>query len=270
MSDPSSAPPPPPQDPSSGSSGAPYGGDPAAGGPGDAYGGASASAGVPPPYGAPPPPSTYGQAPPPAYGQWAPPSVPPYGTAGGPPPSVPGHQDWQGQQVWQAPQYAGQAPPWQSAYGQGSDPLAQARTASAGPRLGARVLDWLIVGIPFAVIGFGLGYFTGAAEYSASSPVLWDGATVALQLAEMVARIVYHAAFVAMKGATPGKMASGVRVVDERTGQRLSFGRAVGREIVLMLSALVCLLGYFSLFFDSFGLNRGWHDKAVHSRVIRS
>ena len=61
-----------------------------------------------------------------------------------------------------------------------------------------------------------------------------------------------------------------MRVVDERTGQRLSFGRALGREIVLMLSALVCLLGYFSLFFDSFGLNRGWHDKAVHSRVIRS
>lgn len=172
--------------------------------------------------------------------------------------------------MWQAPQYAGQAPPWQSAYGQGSDPLSRARTADAGPRLGARILDWLIVGIPFAVIGFALGYFTESAPASSGSPVLWDGATVLLQLGELVSRLVYHAAFVALKGATLGKMACNIRVVDERTGLRLSFGRALGREIVLMVSALLCLIGYFSLFFDSLGLKRGWHDKAVKSRVIRS
>ena len=54
----------------------------------------------------------------------------------------------------------------------------------------------------------------------------------------------------------------------ESTGQRLSFGRALAREVVLMLSALLCLIGYFSLFFDGTGRKRGWHDKAAKSWVI--
>ncbi|QQS01667.1 MAG: RDD family protein [Austwickia sp.] len=191
----------------------------------------------------------------------------------GPEARWPGQQEqpsWQGEQVWQVPQYGGQAPPWQSAYGQGDGPLAQARTADAGPRLGARILDWLIVGIPFAALGLGLGYLAEPQVSANGTVQMWDTAMIVLQLAEIVVRLVYQAAFVAFKGATPGKMACGIRVVDESTGQRLSFGRALAREVVLMLSALLCLIGYFSLFFDSLGLKRGWHDKAVKSRVIRA
>ena len=171
--------------------------------------------------------------------------------------------------MWQAPQYDGQAPPWQSSYGQ-SDPLATARTAGAGPRLGARILDWLIVGIPFGILGFGLGYIEEPTVAADGTVQVWTAASIVLQIAEVVVRVIYQAAFVAFKGATPGKMACGVKVVDESTGQRLSFGRALGRELVLMVSALPCLIGYFSLFFDSLGLKRGWHDKAVTSRVIRA
>jgi uncharacterized RDD family membrane protein YckC len=177
----------------------------------------------------------------------------------GPEARWPGQQEqpsWQGEQVWQVPQYGGQAPPW--------------HTADAGPRLGARILDWLIVGIPFAALGLGLGYLAEPQVSANGTVQMWDTAMIVLQLAEIVVRLVYQAAFVAFKGATPGKMACGIRVVDESTGQRLSFGRALAREVVLMLSALLCLIGYFSLFFDSLGLKRGWHDKAVKSRVIRA
>jgi len=201
----------------------------------------------------------YGQQPP-AYGQWAPPAQQPYG-----PP------DWDGQQVWQAPQYGGHAPTWQSSYGQGDGPLAGVRTADAGPRLGARILDWLIVGIPFGLLGFALGYYDTSPVADPTAPgSVWTPVTVALSIGELVARFVYHAAFLAMKGATPGKMVCGIRVIDENTGQRISFGRGLLRELVLMLSALPCLIGYFSLFFDSLGLKRAWHDKAVKSRVVRS
>lgn len=208
----------------------------------------------------------YGQRAP--YGEWAPPDQAPYQGLGAPGTPYPSPAE----SMWQAPAYGGPVPAWQSRYGQADDPFHGVRVADAGPRLGARILDWLIVGIPFGVLGFVLGFYAEPVPAPATSdamPVI-DGLSVALGLAELVVRLIYHAAFVAFKGATPGKMACSIRVIDERTGGRLSFWRALGRELVLQLSGMLCLIGYFSLFFDSLGLKRGWHDRAVHSRVVRS
>lgn len=260
-------------DPYGGSPGEPYGGSP----PPPSYG----ESGQPPPYGESGQLPSYGESgQPPSYGEWAPPGQAPYQGVGTPPyPGGPGQAappwagqaapPWAGQQVWQAPQYGGQVPPWQSTFDRSGDPLAYAVPAGAGPRLGARILDGLILGVPFAVLGVALGMFSEPAVDAAGNVALWTPAAVLLQLFELATRLTYQAAFIALKGATPGKMACGVRVIDERTGQRLSFWRALGREVVLMLSGLLCLIGYFSLFFDSLGLKRGWHDRAVGSRVIR-
>lgn len=184
----------------------------------------------------------YGQ---PPYGQYAPPGSP---------------QDGPG--VWRPPTYQqGAVPAWQSSYG------AVPVVPSAWARLGARFLDGLIIAIPMAILGALTGWNTMVDENGQFA----FGATSGLfNLGELLLTAAYGGYFCSTRGATPGKMALNLQVVNEGTGQRLSFAQGFLREIVLWLSALPCLIGYFSLFFDSTGRKRGWHDKAASSWVIRN
>ena len=194
---------------------------------------------------------TYGQQ---DYGQ------PPYGQQ---PPY--GHDQPYGQQQgpWQAPAYPqGSVPPWQSQYGQA---YGEPRIPSAGARLGARIIDGLIVGIPMSIIGSVGGWNEVS---TASGELSYSAADTAFNLLSALVTVLYGAYFYMSKGATPGKMALKLQVVNVDSGQRLTFGQGFVREIVLWLSGLLCLIGYFSLFFDGTGRKRGWHDKAASSWVI--
>lgn len=201
-----------------------------------------------PGYGQPP----YGEQ---AYGQ------PQYGQYGPPQDGAQYPQDQQG--VWQAPTYQqGTVPPWQAQYGAMPG---QPRVPSVWARLGARVIDALIVGIPLAIIGS----ITGWDQLSTSSSSFrYNAGNGIYNVVRDLIMAAYCAYFYMAKGATPGKMALRLQVVDERNGQRLSFGRGFLREIVLSVTGLLCLLGYFSIFFDGTGRKRGWHDKAAQSWVI--
>ena len=68
--------------------------------------------------------------------------------------------------------------------------------------------------------------------------------------------------------ATPGKMATNLRVVDELTGNTLSRGQAIGRYFATILSIIPFGLGYLWIAFDK--KNQSWHDKLAGSVVIRS
>jgi uncharacterized RDD family membrane protein YckC len=70
-------------------------------------------------------------------------------------------------------------------------------------------------------------------------------------------------------GQTPGKKIMGVKVVDNRTGATIGFWRALGRIIVQGICNILCFAGFWSAWLDSkSGLYRGWHDKALDTRVI--
>jgi uncharacterized RDD family membrane protein YckC len=67
--------------------------------------------------------------------------------------------------------------------------------------------------------------------------------------------------------ATPGKLALGLRVVDDQ-GNRISFVRAVARYLCKIVSAIILFFGYFMA---------GWtkektalHDLMVSTRVIKA
>ncbi len=78
---------------------------------------------------------------------------------------------------------------------------------------------------------------------------------------------LYAVLFIGLKGQTPGKMAVGVKVVDER-GEIPGIGRAVLREIIgKFVSTLVILLGFFWVGWDTH--KRGWHDYIGGTYVIR-
>lgn len=146
-------------------------------------------------------------------------------------------------------------PPGPSATSGGSDPgMADLGTgdtiqlASAGARLGARILDIIIVG----VIGFIVSFV---------EPVFIP----------IVVGAAYEIMFVALRGQTPGKMAASIKIVRADNGTLPPWGASVGRWIIpaigYALLILPGLLVHASLLWDD--QRRGWHDKAVKTVVVK-
>ena len=77
----------------------------------------------------------------------------------------------------------------------------------------------------------------------------------------------YEGFFVSRIGATPGKMALGLRVV-RPSGGSVTLGRAVGRYFAKWLSGMILLIGYIMAGFDS--EKRAMHDMICDTRVIKA
>ena len=68
-------------------------------------------------------------------------------------------------------------------------------------------------------------------------------------------------------GATPGKMALGLKVVRPNGGP-ITLGRAVGRYFAKRLSSITLGIGYIIAGFDA--EKRAMHDMIVDTRVVRA
>jgi uncharacterized RDD family membrane protein YckC len=77
----------------------------------------------------------------------------------------------------------------------------------------------------------------------------------------------YETFFVARFGATPGKMALGLKVVRPNGGP-IGVGRAAGRYFAKMLSSMTLLIGYIIAGFDS--EKRALHDMICDTRVVKA
>jgi len=77
----------------------------------------------------------------------------------------------------------------------------------------------------------------------------------------------YETFFVAKLGATPGKMALGLKVV-RPDGGPISMGRAAGRYFAKMISSMILMIGYIIAGFDS--QKRALHDMICDTRVIKN
>lgn len=126
------------------------------------------------------------------------------------------------------------------------------------PRAIALLIDWLIVVVitmPVIVVAFGAWYFS-------LDPVRrsWD-----LAIAAAVGAIIVG--FWRYCGATPGKLAVGLKIVDARTGLAPSTGRLVLRLVCYLVSALPLYLGFVWVALDR--RKQGWHDKIAGTVVIQ-
>jgi uncharacterized RDD family membrane protein YckC len=118
--------------------------------------------------------------------------------------------------------------------------------AGFGPRLLAAAIDGLIffvVSVPLGVLFF---------ELSPAMPLLAGAAAVA---------------FWRRYGATPGKLAVGVRIVDARTGGTPATRRLILRLLCYVVSAAPLYLGFLWIVFDR--RKQGWHDKIAGTLVIQ-
>jgi uncharacterized RDD family membrane protein YckC len=173
-----------------------------------------------------------------------------------PPPSMgavppPGYQPYQQYQA--APQYAG-----------------------FGARLGAVIIDGLIA-FPFAIPGI-VALFAGpktlrdctvnGIDGICNGPS--NGAIVIAILLYVVGIIAYFIIYCRMvsRGQSWGHKATGIRIVDQQTGQSISAGRVVGRQFARILSGFLCYLGYFWMLWDQ--RKQTWHDKIVGTVVVKS
>ena len=88
------------------------------------------------------------------------------------------------------------------------------------------------------------------------------------QVLEAVISFGYYILLTAAFGATLGKMALGMTVVDEN-GQKAGFFKVLIRETIgKFVSALVLFLGFIWILFD--GNRQGWHDKIGGTFVVKA
>jgi uncharacterized RDD family membrane protein YckC len=123
----------------------------------------------------------------------------------------------------------------------------------------ASLIDWLIVvviAMPVLVVAFGAQYFS-------LDPIRrsWD-----LVIVLIVGIVIVT--FWRYCGATPGKLALALKIVDAKTGQAPSTRRLVVRLLCYLVSALPLYLGFLWIAVDR--RKQGWHDKIAGTVVIHS
>ena len=152
--------------------------------------------------------------------------------------------------------------------------------ASHGARLGAYILDAMILGATVAaivvlstipIIGTILGRAGDQPGYWSDSGTwaqLGGGiglAIVGLIVASLVG-LVYFPWFWARGGQTPGMRAAGIRVVRDRDGGPIGGGEAILLLVGFWISGAVLYLGYVWVLIDE--RRRGWHDLLAGTCVI--
>ena len=142
-------------------------------------------------------------------------------------------------------------------------------------RVGAHLIDGIILSIVegvLAITAFG-GTFVEvlrqASTGSAPDPAAIVSMLVSIGLMQLVGfgvTVAYFSFFHYRYGATPGKMACGLKVVTPEGGG-ISVGQAIGRYFGSILSGLILCIGFMMAGWDE--EKRSLHDRMAGTRVIR-
>lgn len=150
-----------------------------------------------------------------------------------------------------------------SAVGMASGVVTGAEVVYAGfwKRVAAYVVDSLLLGVASMVVSFATTLLT----FAGSSNMQMAGQLVGSVLG-LVIGLAYYAWFHASTGgATPGKMAVGIKVV-RTSGERISLLRAVARYFATLLSGLILLIGYIMAAFTQ--RKQALHDMLCDTLVV--
>ncbi len=129
-------------------------------------------------------------------------------------------------------------------------------------RFGAKFIDGVIVGISGWILTIPLGILIPSSKDSSFAIVI----PVLIQLLNIVIGAAYTTWFLGKFGATPGKMACKLKVV-QPDGSMISYPRALGRHFAEWISGIILMIGYIMAAFDD--QKRSLHDRICETRVIR-
>jgi len=147
---------------------------------------------------------------------------------------------------------------------EGAPMMGEMRYAGFWIRFAASFVDGIILNVVNMVIGFVIGLATATSVNDPNAAL--TGLQVALYVVSMLIGVAYCTYFNGTFGATPGKMACGLKIVTA-DGQPITHLRAFARYWALMLSYLTFLIGFIIAGFDS--EKRALHDHICSTRVIR-
>jgi len=134
----------------------------------------------------------------------------------------------------------------------------QFRYAGFWIRFAAKFVDGLIL----VTVGFASGIIAGIIGGQTHSMTT---ATYTAQGVNILFRAAYIIWFTGRYGATPGKMACGIRVI-QSDGEKVSYARATGRFFAEILNLFTLYIGYIMVAFDD--EKRGLHDRICDTRVV--
>jgi uncharacterized RDD family membrane protein YckC len=170
-------------------------------------------------------------------------------------------------------------PTWQTPP-ESSGPAPGVRIAGHGARLGAYILDAILIGVFVTafVLVLALGLF-GTLEWSvdANGDVLFGDTAAAVGSILLFTAgsilisflvMLYFPFCWARGGQTLGMRAAGIRVVNDRDGSRIGWGAALLRLLGWWVSGAVFYLGFVWILIDK--RRRGWHDLIAGTCVITS
>jgi uncharacterized RDD family membrane protein YckC len=196
-----------------------------------------------------------------------------------------------GQQPYPPP--GGQPPYGYGGPGGGSSPWQQppemvgpapgVRFAGHGARLGAYILDTIIVGILMSVLFLVvavplLGSSLTSIDWGRYEGTYYVSPEEAVELMRpffILLPLVFGVGFLGMVyfvvgwargGQTLGMKMAGIRVVRDRDGGRIGWGAAIVRLVGYWVSGAVMSLGFIWILID--GRRRGWHDLLAGTCVI--
>jgi uncharacterized RDD family membrane protein YckC len=201
---------------------------------------------------------------------------------GSPPPDRPDPERPRGPEAPPAPDsapgYGGPVPPggWQQPIARPESGWVGRPLASWGSRVGATVIDWLILLIPAGIlVALTVGGLDGDSSWGAIV-----GASLLSLLIWSVILLLYAPLLMIRQGErngqTLGKQFLGIRVVRD-TGEPFSFWPAVLREVVvknILVSAVSIFIPVLPWLLDNLwplwdGENRAIHDMIVSTHVIK-
>ena len=139
-------------------------------------------------------------------------------------------------------------------------------------RVLARIIDGLILSLIFTPLSFVFFAFAGRGvlprpgsvpDMSQLGPILT--VIFGFTAVEVVLIALYEAWFVSNRYATPGKLVLGLQII-RPNGDKLSFGRALGRFVLYYFGFLILGIGWIIAAFDD--EKRALHDRLCDTRVV--
>jgi uncharacterized RDD family membrane protein YckC len=139
-------------------------------------------------------------------------------------------------------------------------------------RFAAVIIDGLVVGVPLQIVGtviqiaMGAGMQQTSSANSAAGAGMAMGALGVMMVIYLVVPALYYILMESKKGGTLGKLAVGLRTVDQN-GMYPSVGLATGRYFARILSGCILYIGFILAAFDP--QKRALHDKICGTFVVR-
>lgn len=131
-------------------------------------------------------------------------------------------------------------------------------------RFVARIIDAVILGVALMVVNISIETMLGLGS-RLGNPARLLGLFGILYLINFALQCAYEVYFLSTRGATPGKMALGLKVV-RTDGSLLTPGQAAGRFFAFLLDGFTLMIGFIIAGFDD--QKRALHDRICNTRVI--